>query len=166
MKIYNVPRDFLETTAEKLGIYFYVQDYEDDMVKCRLWPKPGSKEWRAVGMNGRHRAGLCYHVQHYFMALVFAAYPDAIIQTFFHKWKYPLFNEGSKSWTANEIADRARIQTCECTSSMIEMTLVTPEEIIAGRKKRENITSRKRVRQGKKQKKDDPQRGKGRDKHI
>jgi hypothetical protein len=126
MNVIGVPAEFLQKISDELGIHLQIHRIEDGDVKLRLWPVVGKTEWRAQTLAGRFKTGLCFHVQHSWMALIFHAYPDAIIQTYYTRWNLTLFEAGALPWTKNEIASRGMSQTCACTPEMEAMTLVTP----------------------------------------
>jgi hypothetical protein len=136
MNVIGVPVEFLQKISDNLGIHLQIQRIEDGDVKLRIWPVTGNNEWRAQTLAGRFKTGLCFHVQHYWMARIFHAYPDAIIQTYYTRWNLTLFEAGAVPWTKNEIASRGMSQTCACTPEMEVMTLVTPSMLdeLGGRK--------------------------------
>ena len=138
MNVIGVPLDFLQKISDQLGIHLQVQKVDEKIgdIKCRIWPVTGSNEWRAQTLAGRFRTGLCFHIQHYWMATIFHHYPEAIIQTFYTRWNLALFDAGAVAWTRNEIASRQMSQTCACSNAMIDYTLVRPSELdeLGGRK--------------------------------
>jgi transcriptional regulator with XRE-family HTH domain len=122
MNIIGVPLSFLKQTCKRIGITLQVQRVDDEGdVKCRLWPIAGKQDWRAQSLNGRFRVSLCYHVQHYFMLLVFQEYPEAEIVTYYMRWNKPLFDAGALAWSKNEIASKATEVTCACDPSTIDL---------------------------------------------
>jgi hypothetical protein len=140
MTITNVDMKGIRRIARKLGIMLIEQKNERLKVKIRIWPKVGKQIYRAIGKAGKPRLSLCWHMQYAFMSEVFAAYPDASIKTWVAVWNYVLFQSGAKVWTFNEISDRAKSETCDCTPEMIEETMRDPDTLRRLAKSRVAIT--------------------------
>jgi hypothetical protein len=150
MNVIGVPLEFLQKLTEGLGIHLQVQrtDEGDGDIKLRIWPKTGSNEWRAQTLGGRFKTGLCFHIQHYWMARIFRAYPEAVIQTYYTRWNLVLFEAGAIPWTKNEIASRRMSQTCACSLEIQAMTLVIPSMLdeLGGRKIEQAATRKRTVK--------------------
>lgn len=132
VKVTGASIEGLREIATGLGVHLVEQDLKrGDEVKVLVRPAAGSRQYRALSTAGAVKNSLCWHGQHYFMAQVFARFPNAEIHTWYNKWNFALFDAGAVAWTRQQIHDKAQTDTCDCTPEMAEEALRSPREIWA-----------------------------------
>jgi hypothetical protein len=129
MRIEGATIEDVREVAGALGIHLIEQaSKHDDEVKVLIRPRVGSPRFRAMSLAGGVKNSLCMHGWYAFMAALLAARPAAVMKTFVNTWDYIIFQGSALAWTRQQIADRERYDTCDCTPEVIEEALRTPDE--------------------------------------